>query len=192
MLDMKNPDGSIRETPMPSEMHLLLNEYPRDAWEAHPNFKQATQNWLGAHQGFRQLSQIVRADVEKYIDRNRGPEDFADRLGYYGDIMVRNLHGHHSWEDRSYFPELSAADPRFDRGLEILESDHRVLDQTLDRFVDAANGVIKLIQLDEMKARESAAPLLDAAADIGALLERHLADEEDLAVPIILHYKLRG
>ena len=66
------------------------------------------------------------------------------------------------------------------------------MDETLDRFVDAGNRVIKLIQLDEKEARDAAAPLLDAANAIEKLLERHLADEEDLAVPIILHYKLRG
>ena len=185
-------DVNIRETPMPSEMHLLLNDYPRDAWESHPNFAKATQNWLGAHKGFRQLGRIVRTEAENYIDKSRAPDEFAARLRYYGDIMVRNLHGHHGWEDRSYFPELSAADPRFDPGLEILESDHRTLDATLDGFVDAANRVIMLIQLDEKEARENAASLLDSATSIEKLLERHLADEEDLAVPIILHHKLRG
>ena len=106
--------------------------------------------------------------------------------------MVGNLHGHHGWEDHSYFPELSAADPRFDTGLEILEKDHEVLDAVLDVFTRTANRTIKLIQLDEKQAREEAGKLLEVARAIKALLARHLSDEEELAVPIILHHRLRG
>lgn len=185
-------DIDIRSTPLPPEMRLLLKEYPRDAWEAHPNFARSTQNWLGAHQMFRQLSSLTRAETERYIDRDRDPEEYAARLSYYGDLLVRNLHGHHHWEDHSYFPELSAADPRFDAGLEILEADHAVLDATLDRFTRAANRVIKLVQLDEAAARDEAGQVLGLAQGIDSLLTRHLSDEEDLAVPIILHHKLRG
>ena len=35
-------------------------------------------------------------------------------------------------------------------------------------------------------------PVHAHASTIEALLDRHLADEEELAVPIILHHKLRG
>ncbi|MDU8912366.1 hemerythrin domain-containing protein [Aestuariicoccus sp. MJ-SS9] len=182
----------IRTTPMPDAMRVLLEEYPRDSWDANPHFKDATRRWLGAHRMFRQLGALVREDTEAYLDRTQAPEDYAARLSHYGNALVGNLHGHHAWEDRRYFPELSAADPRFDRGLEILEADHAELDQVLDRFTRAANRTIKLIQLDEPAAHAEAGALHDEAQRIEAFLERHLGDEEDLAVPIILHHRLRG
>lgn len=182
----------IRQDPLPQEMRQLLQDYPRDEWDAHPNFKNATRGWLGAHQGFRQLSDLARKETERYLDKSRAPEDFAARLSYYGGLLVRNLHGHHSWEDRSYFPELSAADPRFDAGIEVLEKDHEVLDEVLDTFTRQANRVIKLIQLDEATARDEAGEMHGSTQAIEALLKRHLTDEEELAVPIILHHKLRG
>ena len=182
----------FRTTPMPEEMQLLLKDYPRDAWGDHPNFKRATEQWLGAHKMFRQLSAITRKETEAYLDRDRDAEDFAARLSYYGNLLVGNLHGHHHWEDRSYFPELSAADPRFDVGLEILEKDHATLDGILDAFTSASNRVIKLVQLDETSARDEAGAVQTGAAQIEKLLDRHLTDEEELAVPIILHHKLRG
>ena len=77
-------------------------------------------------------------------------------------------------------------------GLEILENDHAALDGILDSFTRNANRVIKLVHLDEAQAREEAGTVLDGATQIEKLLERHLGDEEDLAVPIILHHKLRG
>ena len=182
----------IRTAPMPAEMHLLLRDYPRHIWEAHPGFGEKTQHWLGAHQMFRRLGTLLRSETERYLDRSRDPDSYAARLSYYGDALVRNLRGHHGWEDHSYFPELSAADPRFDTGLEILEQDHEALDAVLDRFTRVANRTIKLIQLEETAARDEAGALHTEAEAIEAFLARHLSDEEELAVPIILHHRLRG
>jgi hypothetical protein len=182
----------IRTDDMPTEMQSLLRDYPRGAWDAHPGFKEKTRHWLGAHQMFRQLSASVRHDTERFLDGNSDAQDYAGRLSYRGRMLVGNLHGHHGWEDHSYFPELSAADPRFDAGLEILEKDHAALDAVLDKFTRTANRTIQLVQLDEAAAREEAGNMLGLAGTIEAFLERHLSDEEELAVPIILHHRLRG
>ncbi len=182
----------MRTENMPSDLRILLDEYPRNSWEAHPGFKEKTRHWLGAHQMFRQLGQITREETERFLDKSRSADEFAARLSYYGDALVRNLHGHHGWEDFSYFPELSAADPRFDTGLEILEKDHKALDAVLNSFTKTANRVIKLVQLDEKQARDEAGKLHDVAQVIETFLKRHLSDEEELAVPIILHHRLRG
>jgi len=74
----------------------------------------------------------------------------------------------------------------------VLEADHLVLDETLDRFTRSANRAIKLFQLDAAQAREEVGDVQKCATDIESFLARHLADEEDLVVPIILHHKLRG
>ena len=182
----------MRTDGMPAEMPVLLDSYPRDTWEAHPGFKEKTQHWLGAHQMFRKLGRIIRLETEKYLDKSQDADAFTTRLSYYGDAMVRNLHGHHGWEDHSYFPELSAADPRFDAGLDILENDHQELDVVLESFSKSANRVIQLADLDEKQAYEEAGDLHGVAEAIEAFLKRHLSDEEELAVPIILHHRLRG
>jgi iron-sulfur cluster repair protein YtfE (RIC family) len=188
MLDTYN----LRAENMPNEMRILLDEYPRDRWESHPGFKEKTRHWLGAHLMFRRLAERVRLDTEAYLEHKADVDDYAGRLSYYGGALVSNLHGHHGWEDRSYFPELSAADARFDAGLEVLEKDHADLDVVLDSFTRTANRTIKLAQLDEAQAREEAGKLHGTAETIEAFLKRHLSDEEELAVPIILHHRLRG
>ena len=86
----------------------------------------------------------------------------------------------------------SAADSRFDAGLEILEKDHHELDSVLDTFTRTANKTIQLIHLDEQQARDEAGHVHSVAETIEAFLQRHLSDEEELAVPIILHHHLRG
>lgn len=192
MLDTATTPVTVRTHGLPDEMRVLLERYPRESWEAHPGFREKTRHWLGAHRMFRQMAEIIRRDAEGYLDAQVAPEDYAAQLSRVGGALVSNLHGHHGWEDRSYFPELSAADPRFDAGLEVLERDHADLDVVLETFTRTANRAIKLIQLDEAQARDEIGALRGTAETIEAFLKRHLTDEEELAVPIILHHRLRG
>ena len=184
--------NEIRVEDMPEGMQFLLDRYPRDSWEAHPGFKEKTRHWLGAHQMFRRVAERIRLDNESLLDRDVAIDDYAARLSYYGGNLVGNLHGHHGWEDRSYFPELSAADPRFDAGLALLEQDHTDLDKVLDDFTRCANRLIKLSALDEAQALKEAGQVHNSSVVLEAFLKRHLSDEEELAVPIILHHRLRG
>ena len=146
----------LRQGALPDDMRVLLDAYPREAWDGHPNFRQATRNWLGAHNMFRRLSETVRHDTEHFLDGTLEAEDYAARLSYRGNSLVGSLHGHHGWEDMEYFPELSAADPRFDAGLEILEQDHKVLDEVLDGFTTAAIRTLGLVDLQDATARDLA------------------------------------
>ncbi|SLN34975.1 hypothetical protein PSA7680_01656 [Pseudoruegeria aquimaris] len=177
---------------LPDEWQLLLRAHPRDSWPDHPNFARSIRNWMGAHQMFRDLGALTEDDTRSVAAGEMELARFAGRLSHFGGLLVANLHGHHGWEDRSFFPELSPADPRFDAGLETLESDHLVLDETLERFTRRANRVVQLAQLDEAQSLEEARHLQDDAAAITRFLARHLADEEDLVVPILLHHGLRS
>lgn len=177
---------------LPDEMQTLLRTLPRDGWQGHPNFAQSTRNWMNAHQGFRQLGQIVQEDSEAFLDQRSDDETYATQLAHYGHVLVRNLHGHHSWEDRSFFPELEAADPRFASGLDMLEGDHEALDALLDSFTKGANRVVQLATLDPTQMAQEARHVRDDAQRLRGFLDRHLADEEDLVVPILLHHRLRG
>ncbi len=177
---------------LPVEFQTLLADYPREAWPDHPNFAQSIQHWMGAHQMFKRLGAILTKETQMFLDRNRSVDEFGGRIGFYGNQLVNNLHGHHHWEDHEYFPELSAADNRFDVGLDMLETDHTEMDKILDDFTNVGNRTLKLSQLDPALAYEEAGKLLTTTQAIETFLARHLADEEDLVVPILLHHKMRG
>ncbi len=177
---------------LPTEMQALLRDYPRDTWPGHPNFAASIQNWLGAHAMFRDLTRALRESTEDFVDNDLEDAVFLSRLARYGNALVSNLHGHHTWEDRKFFPELRQADRRFDQGIDLLESDHEALDQELETFTRDSNRVIQLHSLDPTQVHQTATRVLDSTTRIEQLLTRHLADEEDLAVPILLHHKLRG
>jgi hemerythrin-like domain-containing protein len=184
-------DIAMREG-LPPDMQTLLRDLPRDGWPDHPHFARSIQTWMNAHSGFRRLGKIVLDDTEGFLDHRQDGQAYAGRLAHFGNLLVRNLHGHHTWEDRSYFPELRAADPRFGEGLEMLESDHSALDGLLERFTRQANRVVQLATLEPGQMTEEAKPVRDTAAQLRRFLDRHLADEEDLVVPILLHHGLRG
>lgn len=177
---------------LPPEMQTLLRTLPRDGWQAHPGFAESTRNWMRAHAGFRQLSALLQDDTESFLDGDMPENTYSGRMAHVGNLLVRNLHGHHTWEDRRFFPELTAADPRFAHGLDMLESDHAALDELLDRLTRAGNRTVQLATLDPRQMAEEARPLRDHAETLCGFLDRHLTDEEDLVVPIVLHHRLRG
>lgn len=188
---MTQYDINVRQG-LPEEMQLLLRDYPREAWPDHPNFAASIGNWMGAHRMFRQLADIITLDTQELLDKNNDPEDYARRLTRYGNMLVRNLHGHHGWEDHQFFPELEEADHRFMRGLEMLESDHEEMDQILASLTSSANRYLKLTDMSPEDAVNEAPDVLKASESIQHFLARHLTDEEDLVVPILLHHKMRG
>jgi iron-sulfur cluster repair protein YtfE (RIC family) len=182
----------ITRQELPDDIRFLIDGYPRDGWTTHPNFARSIQNWLGAHQMFRQLSEILVSKTQRAIDNDIDQSRYVADLGYYGDALVRNLHGHHTWEDRTYFPELARADKRFQTGQDLLESYHLELDAVLDDITKRSNRVIKLFDLDQSQISEELGPLEHALSKLSLFLNRHLTDEEDLIVPILLHHKMRG
>ncbi len=176
---------------LPEDQQALLRELPRDGWQSHPNFARSIENWMGAHGMFRQLAEITLQDTEGFLNKDEDAQIYAGRLAHFGNLLVRNLHGHHAWEDRSFFPELQAADQRFEAGLEMLETDHVELDAVLDRLTRAANRVVQLASLEPAQMHDAAGVLHPELQSIDRFLTRHLTDEEDLVVPILLHHKMR-
>jgi iron-sulfur cluster repair protein YtfE (RIC family) len=181
---------------LPPEFQTLLRDYPREAWKTHPNFADAIQHWLDAHLYFKRMGAILAKETQSFLDQKRTANEFGARLGHYGNEMVQHLHNHHHWEDHQYFPELSAADDRFDAGLEMLETDHTDMDKIVESFTSTGNTTLQLAQQDGKLALDSAyleaGKLLTTTQEIQKFLARHLADEEDLIVPILLHHKMRG
>jgi iron-sulfur cluster repair protein YtfE (RIC family) len=188
---MKHYDIHTRQG-LPADLRTLLRDYPRDAWPDHPNFARSIRNWMGAHAGFRAASELLNAQSHQMLDRDIDPERFIANLGYYGRGLVQNLHGHQTWEDLKFFPELSSADDRFDHGLDMLETDHAEMDRLLDGFSRTMNRVLLLSQMAPDQVEDEMPELAEQTEALQGFLRRHLSDEEDLVVPILLHHKMRG
>ena len=170
---------------LPDSLRVLLAELPRTDWERHENFGGLTQFWLKRHLMFRQLSEMLISEAQAFRDKQVTAADYAPRLSQLAGLFLGQLDAHHRMEDAHYFPQLSRLEPRLAAGFEILDRDHVVLEGGLHGLVAATNAVLREIQTGR-DGQDPAAALETALSALAHLLERHLTDEEDLVVPVIL------
>jgi hemerythrin-like domain-containing protein len=177
-------------TGLPEALRVLLADHPRDGWQANPQFHGLVSFWLERHMMFRQLMKHMRTETEGFLDGNRDPRGFAQGVGRYGGMFVNQLHGHHQIEDHHYFPLLRQKDARIESGFDLLDADHHALDGILNGFIEQANGAIQGVGGADPRAPAGA--LRDGLIELERLIGRHLEDEEDLIVPVILKYGADG
>lgn len=177
-------DALTQRDHLPPDLLALLDTYPRDGWRVHPNFAGLVEFWLDRHGMFRKLSDILRTDAEAAVDGMLDPQEHAQRLSRLGGMLVQQLQGHHQIEDMHYFPALAGLEQPLERGFAILDKDHHALDDLLGRFTQAANSVLS--------GRGDAGEFHTKLQRFAPLLLRHLDDEEDLIVPVILKHGADG
>ena len=185
MSDLKSRSG------LPDALRVLVAEYPRDLWTAHDNFDGLVQFWLDRHLGFRRMVALMQTATEGLLNRDADPQDFARNLSRLGNRFITELHGHHQIEDSHFFPLLGQREPRLVTGFDLLETDHHAIDLHLDRFVTTANTALQA-QGDRAALQTATGAFSVELAGITRLLDRHLTDEEELVVPVILHHGSQG
>lgn len=184
---MTKPETLETRNGLPDALRILINDYPRDMWEGHTNFDGLTRFWLSRHLEFRKALDMMRQDTQAVIDKSEDPLMLIHRTTRIGNFLIDALHGHHYMEDTQYFPLFLQTEPRLSKGFEILDSDHHELDHHLDTI----SGKLKTLS-------QEFAPSADKNTLVGVMhehltafetfLNRHLVDEEELIVPIILKY----
>ncbi len=172
---------------LPDALRVLLEEYPRDGWETDPGFDGLIRFWLDRHLMFRRLMSELRSGTEALLDRKLDAARYAAMTARYGGMFVNGLHEHHTIEDTYYFPKLVTKDARIERGFTILDKDHHDIDAFLASFVERANEVISISDNRE-KLQTTAGKFRDELSKLEQLLDRHLIDEEELIVPVILKF----
>lgn len=180
-LTLENRNG------LPDALRVLLDAYPRQGWTQDPGFDGLIRFWLDRHLMFRRIMAEMQSSTELLLDRKAGAQQFAGQVSRYGGMFVNGLHEHHTIEDTYYFPKLQQKDTRVAKGFDILDADHHALDGHLSAFVDAANGVLGRLD-DRGLLQTNAGAFKDRLTEMERLLNRHLTDEEELIVPVILKY----
>ena len=148
------------------------------------NFGGLVDFWLKMHLHFRQTLEQIAQDTDAAIAANLARETWGSRLARTGGQFVQHLHGHHGIEDQHYFPILAARDTRLANGFEILDRDHEALTGLLGGFVGDANSALRAIGQGDFVGE--AARFRETLARLERFLDRHLTDEEELIVPVIL------
>ncbi len=170
----------------PPELQILLQQYPREVWPGHQNLGEVARFWLDRHNGFRELGGTLLDATADFREGRLTPDQFrrffAPRLQYF----LQGLEGHHQIEDHHYFPVFRAAETRLLKGFDVLEGDHEALHEAIGRTVDAANALLGTMESDGDARRAATDAYADSSERLVQGLRRHLDDEEDLIVPVIL------
>jgi iron-sulfur cluster repair protein YtfE (RIC family) len=170
----------------PDELRFYLERYPRPVWPGHANLGELSRFWLQIHDGFRSLGGALKAKTTDFREGRVAAEEYRRWLGPQLQTLLSHLHGHHQIEDYQFFPLFSAAEPRLVQGFEVLERDHEHIHATIERIVETANTLLRAPASDLDLIRRSADAYADNGDALLRQLDRHLADEEDLIIPLIL------
>jgi hemerythrin-like domain-containing protein len=175
-----------RRSGWPEDLRVLLAKFPREQWEAHANLGEMARFWLSRHAMFRELAAMIRTIETQFREGTLAAPEFPRLFVPRLQFLIEQLNVHHQIEDYHYFPIFRAADTRLARGFDVLEGDHHAIHADMARVAETANALLRVLSsgADRLRARGD-----DYAAASGALLTgliRHLDDEEDLIVPLIL------
>ena len=170
---------------LPSEWTFLTAQHPRESWGRPGHVSGMAQFWLERHAEFRQFAPALLEASEALIAGKVDPARFTAWFGPRLSFFLQSLEGHHQVEDQHYFPAFSRMEPRLARGFGVLDRDHVVLDEHIQALARAGEGLIRSLR-DGVPVPDNAKAAADVLRAFNPALIRHLDDEEDLVIPLIL------
>jgi hypothetical protein len=175
-----------RRSGWPVDLRVLISRYPREQWDAHVNLGEMARFWLSRHAMFRELSGAIEQITAQFRAQVLPPAEFARQFVPRLQFMLDQLNVHHQIEDLHYFPIFRVADTRLVRGFDVLEGDHHHIHADMARTAENANALLQALRADADTLRRCSDAYADSSGVLIKGLVRHLDDEEDLIVPLIL------
>jgi Hemerythrin HHE cation binding domain len=124
---------------LPADLYYLLERYSRDQWQGHENLGGMARFWLQRHDIFRELGGMLDTSVGDYLEQKLEAQPFASFFVPRLQFFLQQLHGHHQIEDMHYFPVFERAETGLKRGFALLDNDHHVIHNALERNAHGAN-----------------------------------------------------
>lgn len=184
-LDYDAPENDLRRrTALSGALRRHLVALDREDWAGHPRYGGLPAFWMGVHASLRDGSRQLVGGLEALADVAAGavPEAVAgSRIVDLGDDLIAVTHHHHQVEDGHYFPMFIRAVPALRDPLLLLDGDHRVLAEAI-AGTEAALRRLRRPGAD----RDAVAGALGPSRELGRILERHLHDEEEVVIPLLL------
>lgn len=174
----------------PEELRVLLERHPRTLWKEHGTA--TTQFWLAQHDSFRRHCAALRDAADELRASRMAPHELCAQIVPRLQGFIGHLYGHHQVEDYHYFPVFRAHEQRLVHGFDVLARDHEVIHAGLERLVAAVNDLIAVVRGVTADGAAAVGPMLAAERYVQTSetlikqLVRHLEDEEDLVIPVML------
>ena len=173
----------------PIERDVLLKRHPRERWAANRSLDVAF--WLEVHRRFRAECAALEGLADDYRQQRLPVHQLAIVAAPRLSGLLTDLHGHHQVEDFHYFPVFRRLAPQLASGIDVLEHDHSELDED----AGVARGALRELRAALAKgdsntlgatAALAAQQFVTASSRLCLRIGRHLNDEEDLVVPLLL------
>ena len=172
----------------PAELELLLERHPRATWPSAASPSAAF--WLDVHEHLRRDAVGLVAAGSDYASGRSSPAQLAVIAAPRLRGLIAAMHGHHQIEDLHYFPAFRSAEPRFAAAFDRLETDHASLHGSVEAALAALAELRNAAERPEPAAATAqqlaAQRYVAAAAHLASALLRHLEDEENLVVPLLI------
>lgn len=164
----------------------MLARYPRAQWQRHANLGELSRFWLQRHDMFREIGSLLSDGISELQEGHKTSAEFAEWFAPRLQFFLQQLTTHHHIEDNHYFPVFQRAEKRLEKGFAILESDHHIIHVNLASTAESANVMLGALASGGDRARRAVSAYAESNQQLLDLLLRHLEDEEDLIVPIVL------
>ena len=164
----------------------MLVDYPPDSWLSHTALGEHARFWLSVHRHFRMMGSHLTSLTSDFREGQMTPEKFRTTLAPRLQQFLGTLDHHHRIEDHHFFPLFMAAEKRLVKGIELLEEDHHTIDAEIHNMVTAANALLQTDGTNAENLKVTGNNFADTSERIVKLLHRHLDDEEEIVVPIML------
>jgi hemerythrin-like domain-containing protein len=177
-----------QRTGWPDELRVVFNDYPRETW---PNTRSGMARfWIDKHNYLRRQSDALQSANQEFRAEKMSASDFGVSIAPRLQRFLAELHGHHQIEDFHYFPSFRRAEPRLGTGFDVLAKDHELIHQGIVDIVEAINAFLATTTSNPPGTadaqRHAADRYIEASELLHQRLGRHLADEEDLIIPLMI------
>jgi iron-sulfur cluster repair protein YtfE (RIC family) len=171
---------------LPEDLLFLLETYPRQRWPE-ITLHETAERWLQIHDWFRQFSSSLLTGTTDFRKGRQSAPEFHRWLEPRLETFLEFLEGHHHHEDSVYFPAFTRAEPKLELAFAILDRDHDSIHARL-AALEASGKEMREARLssDPDKVRFAADRLAGTLEGLLGPLRRHLHDEEDIVIPLIL------
>jgi hypothetical protein len=166
------------------EVRARLERRPRTSWR--DDATHAARFWLEVHDGFRRESAGLVALLDEHRSGRRAAAELAVIAAPRLTGMVAGLRNHHEIEDFEYFPAFRALEPKLAPGFDVLASDHARLQRNVDEALAALSDLLAAAASDAAATPRVAERYAARTGELCRELARHLDDEEDLIIPLLL------
>ena len=186
---IENKHNLNHRSGLPNSLRHLLKIYPREEWSKDILDGNWVSFWLSRHKIFRKIGDSINDSIERTLDSKLPGDEFVTHYSHLMNLMLNNLHSHHTVEDNFIFPKFYNKINKFRYGLDLLENDHELIHNNIEELVIHGNHLIKNLSHNlnkDFKSQLEKYRKINKKFDL--LLKNHLNDEEDLIIPfIILH-----